>query len=148
MSIPEFTERIPPPFNQEVDDYRTWKECFVIWQNYITTYDNTKLGAVLFLSLDRETKALIDLDNSEILSINGAKKILDILDCIFIEDFNSEVVSYPKDSPDFENVENLDPKIISNEFRPIKDSLVTSCEFTENITHGGDNEIQNETKYK
>ena len=82
-----FSDEYPPPFNRNVDDYRSWKRDFALWQS-ITETDKKKQGALLTLRLDKITRDEVyeDLSNEDITTEQGTQKVLCHLDIIFKQD--------------------------------------------------------------
>ena len=72
-----------------MDDYQSWKRDFALWQS-ITETDKKKQGVLLTLRLDKVTRDELyeDVTNEDIVSENGAKKVLSQLYCIFQKDQN------------------------------------------------------------
>ena len=82
-----FSDKTPPPFDRNKDDYIKWKKSFSIWQS-ITEAPNTKHGGLLALRLDDDTReeVLEILTTDDLKSETGAKKVTDELDKIFKRD--------------------------------------------------------------
>ena len=79
-----YSEKTPPLFNRQTDDYWKWRRKFKLWQ-IITDVVETKHGGLLTLHLDDETQDTIYdlLTIEEITSRGGVTKILSHLDEIF-----------------------------------------------------------------
>lgn len=82
-----FSDKAPPSFNSEVDDYTKWKRRFSIWQS-ITDVAKGKQGGLLVLRLDDDTQdSILELISEEdIKQDDGATKIIGHLDGMFKKD--------------------------------------------------------------
>ena len=76
-----FSDKTPPPFDKDVDDYLKWKKKFKLWQS-ITDVAETKHGGLLVLRLDDSTqeKILELVTEEQIKAANGADTVITQLD--------------------------------------------------------------------
>ena len=81
-----FSERSPPSFDKNRDDYPKWKKKFNLWET-ITEVEKKKRGSILVLRLDDETQeSVLDSVSSEDLQSNeGANKVITYLDSVFLK---------------------------------------------------------------
>lgn len=72
-----FTNKAPPPFDKEKDDYQKWLKKFNIWKS-ITDVNKKKHGGLLILRLDEATqdKVLEALGNTDITTDTGSDKVI------------------------------------------------------------------------
>ena len=82
-----FSDKSPPAFDRNKDNYAKWKKSFAIWQS-ITDVPKQKQGGHLVLRLDSETNdQVLDVFSvTDLSSDTGAQKVLDELDKIFTKD--------------------------------------------------------------
>ena len=82
-----FSDKSPPAFDRNKDNYAKWKKSFAIWQS-ITDVPKHKQGGHLVLRLDSETndQVLDVLSVTDLSSDTGAQKVVDELDKIFTKD--------------------------------------------------------------
>lgn len=82
-----FSEKTPPPFDAQRDDYSKWKKKFRIWQG-VTEVAKTKQGGLLVLRLDDNTQdAIIEaVSADDIKKDTGVETILTQLDEMFQKD--------------------------------------------------------------
>ena len=86
MAANTFSERSPPPFDKNRDDYPKWKKKFNLWET-ITDIEKKKRGSILVLRLDDETQeSVLDSVSSEELQSNeGVDKVITYLDSVFLK---------------------------------------------------------------
>ena len=72
-----FSDKTPPPFDANKDDYAKWSKKFRLW-NTITEVEQRKRGALLLLRLDKNTQDRIGelISEDDIVKPDGADKIL------------------------------------------------------------------------
>ena len=82
-----FSDKTPPPFDKNVDNYTKWKKKFKIWQS-ITDVADTKQGGLLVLRLDELTQETVmeAVTETDIRSATGAAKVLTQMDIMFKQD--------------------------------------------------------------
>ena len=82
-----FSDKYPPPFDRNVDDYKSWRRDFALWQS-ITETDKKKQGVLLTLRLDKITRDEVyeEVSNDDIITEQGIQKVLCQLDIIFKQD--------------------------------------------------------------
>ena len=82
-----FSDKTPPPFDKNVDNYTKWKKKFKIWQS-ITDVADTKQGGLLVLRLDELTQETVmeAVTETDIRSATGADKVLTQMDIMFKQD--------------------------------------------------------------
>ena len=82
-----FSEKTPPAFNRNSDDYSKWRKKFEVWQS-ITDVEKKKQGGLLTLRVDDITQdeILESLSTEELKDDEGATKVLVILDGKFQKD--------------------------------------------------------------
>ena len=96
-----FSERSPPPFDKNKDNYPKWKKKFNLWQT-ITVLEKEKRGSILVLRLDDETQesVLESVSSEDLQSNQGVDKVITYLDSVFLKDtWFTELQLYE----DFEN---------------------------------------------
>ena len=106
MAANTFSERSPPPFDKNRDDYPKWKKKFNLWET-ITDIEKKKRGSILVLRLDDETQeSVLDSVSSEELQSNeGVNKVITYLDSVFLKNtWFTELQLYE----DFENYRRPD----------------------------------------
>ena len=79
-----FTDKTPPPFDKNVDNFVKWKKKLSLWKK-VTDVADVKQGSLIILRLDDDTQdQVLELVSEEdIGSAEGAKKVLDALDGLF-----------------------------------------------------------------
>ena len=87
MISPTFSEKIPPSFDAQRNDYAKWKKNFEIWQG-VTEVGKAKQGGLVVLLLDVSTQdaVLESLTVEEIKEEGGIDKIITQLDKMFLKD--------------------------------------------------------------
>ena len=74
-----------PAFNKG-DNYSKWKKKLGIWKK-LTSFENTKQGPSLVLSLDDESQdAVLELTEQEISAEGGVDNIIKVLDDLYLKD--------------------------------------------------------------
>lgn len=89
MATNTFSEKTPPNFDREKDNYSKWKKKFSLWET-ITDVDRSKRGSLIVLRLDDETQdSVMDSVSEDDLKSNaGAEKVIAHLDKLFLKDSN------------------------------------------------------------
>ena len=82
-----FSEKTPPAFDKNKDDYSKWKRKFEVWQS-ITDVVNTKQGGLLALRLDEVTQGevLEAISTADLKKEDGATRVITFLNGKFPED--------------------------------------------------------------
>ena len=82
-----FTDKYPPPFDRDTDDYKSWKRDFELWQS-ITESPKAKQGVLVSLRLDKVTRDEVcdEITNAELITEQGVQKVIEKLDKIFKPD--------------------------------------------------------------
>ena len=77
--------KAPPALNKG-DNYSTWKKKLGIWQQ-LTSFEKTKQGPALVLSLDDESQeAVLELTQAVISAEGGVDSIIEVLDGLYLKD--------------------------------------------------------------
>ena len=84
MSTKNFS-KAPPPF-EKGENYEKWKRKLELWETF-TELDKKKQGSALFFTLDQSSQdAVLELKKEEISGEDGVKKIVKILDRLYLKD--------------------------------------------------------------
>ena len=79
-----FTDKAPPPFDKERDDFKKWLKKFNIWKS-ITDVDKKKHGGLLILRLDEATqdKVLEALGDIDLATDTSSDRVVSELSKLF-----------------------------------------------------------------
>jgi hypothetical protein len=82
-----FSEKTPPQFNGQTDDYSKWKKRFKVWQG-CTEVTKAKQGGLVVLRLDDNTQdaVLESVTYGQIKEEDGVDKVITKLDSMFQKD--------------------------------------------------------------
>ena len=72
-----FSDKVPPPFNGNTDDFAKWKRKYELWKQ-ITEVAPTKQGSLLVLRLDEDTQDTILelLTSADLAKEDGADQVV------------------------------------------------------------------------
>ena len=75
--------KAPPALNKD-DNYPKWKKKLGIWQQ-LTSFEKTKQGPALVMSLDDESQeAVLELSQEVISAEGGVASIIEVLDELYL----------------------------------------------------------------
>ena len=103
-----FSEKTPPAFNRNSDDYSKWRKKFEVWQA-ITDVAKEKQGGLLTLRLDDVTQEEIyeEVTTDELKAEDGATKVLNKLDGKFLKDKSLSAYETYEDFEKYKRPENV-----------------------------------------
>ena len=107
--------KAPPALNKG-DDYEKWKKKLTIWQK-LTSFDDTKQGPALVLSLDDESQeAVLELEEEVISAEGGVESILEVLDGLYLKDKTQSAFDALEDFEGYRRPKGLSMNEFCNEF--------------------------------
>ena len=103
-----FSQKTPPAFNRNSDDYSKWRKKFEVWQA-ITDVAKEKHGGLLTLRLDDVTQEEIyeEVTTDELKAEDGATKVLNKLDGKFLKDKSLSAYETYEDFEKYKRPENV-----------------------------------------